>query len=97
MDERVSHILIRKIGGMFDVGDGPKFDSLAQLIEHYKENPMVESSGSVIHLKHPFHSTSFTPLNIFHRFSDLQERNPHVYGMAGFWEEFEVCRVYCVY
>jgi hypothetical protein len=31
--------------GKFDVGGGENFDSLPQLIDHYKINPMVDSSG----------------------------------------------------
>ena len=67
------------------------FDSLTSLIEHFKKKPMVEMSGSVIHLKHPFHSTSFFPANIFQRVSELQEHNPAMNGKPGFWEEFQVC------
>lgn len=87
----MSHIIIRNKDGVFDVGGGPTFSGLTPLIEHYKKNPMVETSGSVIHLKHPFHATSFLPANIFQRVSELQKQNPDVYGKAGFWEEFEVC------
>ena len=96
--------MIRNKHGLFNVGgpqfqnyveiesvSGLKFDSLSQLIEHYKKNPMVETSGSVIHLKHPFHSTAFFPANIFQRVSELQEHNPDLNGKAGFWEEFQVC------
>ena len=97
VDERVSHIIIRNKDGAFDVGGGPIFGGLTQLIEHYKKNPMVETSGSVIHLKHPFHATSFLPVNIFQRISELRKQNPDVYGKTGFWEEFEVCRVVYVY
>lgn len=35
----------------YDVGGGNKFNSLNELVEHYKKNPMVETSGSVVHLK----------------------------------------------
>ena len=99
VDERVSHIMIRKKDGVFDVGGGPTFGCLAPLIEFYKKNPMVETSGSVIHLKHPLHSihsTSFFPDNIFKQISEVQKQNQEVYGKAGFWEEFEVGRVVCV-
>ena len=93
MDERVSHIMIRKKDEVFDVGGGPTFGSLTPLIEFYKKNPMVETSGSIIHLKHPLHSTSFLPTNISQRISELQKQNQD--GKAGFWEEFEVGRVVC--
>lgn len=35
----------------YDVGGGEKFDTLTDLVEHYKKNPMVEKSGIVVHLK----------------------------------------------
>jgi len=36
----------------FDVGGGEQLASLADLVEHYKRNPMVETSGTVVHLRH---------------------------------------------
>ena len=38
--------------GKFDVGGGEQFNSLSDLVEHYKKNPMVETSGTVVHLRH---------------------------------------------
>lgn len=35
----------------YDVGGGERFDNLADLVDHYKKNPMVEKSGIVVHLK----------------------------------------------
>lgn len=37
--------------GKYDVGGGERFDTLTDLVEHYKKNPMVEKSGAVVHLK----------------------------------------------
>ena len=68
VDEHVSDVVISNVfdGGsvMFDdtrmiyaeIGSrsGFTFGSLTLLIEHYKMKPMVETTGSVIHLKHPF-------------------------------------------
>ena len=85
-------LICRKEDGVFDVGGGPKFDSLTQLIEHYNSNPMVKASGSVLHLKHPLHSTSFLPVNVSQRISELQKLKQNQDGKAGFWEEFEVGR-----
>ena len=90
VEERVSHIMIRNKDDKFDVGGGPTFSSLTELVENYKKSPMVETSGVVIHLKHPFHATSFLPANINTRVTELQKQNQDVYGKAGFWEEFEV-------
>ena len=41
----------------FDIGGGEKFDSLTELIDHYKKNHMVETSGTVIQLKIPYNAT----------------------------------------
>ena len=38
-------------GGKYDLGGGEVFDSLADMVDHYRNNPMVETSGTVIHLK----------------------------------------------
>lgn len=86
----MSHVMIRNKDNNFDVGGGPTFPSLTELVEHYKKNPMVETSGTVINLKVPFHATSFLPANIASRVAELQKQHHDVYGKAGFWEEFEV-------
>ena len=92
VDNQVLQILICCKGdGVIDVEGGPKFTSLTQLMDYYQKNPLIETSGSVLHLKHPFHATSFLPANILQHVSELQKPNPDVYGKAGFWEEFEVC------
>ena len=74
------------------MGGGPDFNSLTELIEHYKKTPLVETSGTVINLKLPYHATSFLPGTIPKRVAELQMQNQDVYGKAGFWEEFEVGR-----
>ena len=40
----------------YDVGGGEKFDSLTDLVEHYKKNPMVETLGTVLQLKQVFYT-----------------------------------------
>ena len=80
VDEHVSDIIIDSVfdGGslMSDdtrvvyaeigLGSGFMFDSLTSLVEYYKKNPMMEQSGSVIHLTH-----SFLPANISQRVTEL--------------------------
>lgn len=56
----------------YDVGGGVKFDSLSELIEHYKHNPMVETSGTVVHLKQPFNATRINASGIDGRVKELQ-------------------------
>ncbi|KYM83745.1 Tyrosine-protein phosphatase non-receptor type 11 [Atta colombica] len=77
----------------YDVGGGYKFDSLSDLIEHYKRNPMVETSGSVVHLRQPFNATRINASSIESRVRQLHKENGcsngRGKGKAGFWEEFE--------
>ena len=87
--DEISHVIIRRKDKLFDMGGGPQFRSLVDLVEHYKKNPLVETNGRVINLKHPFHSTSFLPGHIGKRIADLEKQNQDMYGKAGFWEEFE--------
>ena len=87
--DEVSHVIIRHRDNKFDMGGGPQFRTLNDLVEHYKKNPLIETSGRVIYLKLPFHSTSFLPLHIKQRVTELEKQNQDMYGKAGVWEEFE--------
>ncbi|XP_017773846.1 PREDICTED: tyrosine-protein phosphatase corkscrew isoform X2 [Nicrophorus vespilloides] len=90
-DDKVTHVMIRCTqDNRYDVGGGEKFDSLAELIEHYKRNPMVETTGTVVHLKQPFNATRINASGIHNRVKQLQEERYETTGkMGGFWEEFE--------
>ncbi|EFA12064.1 tyrosine-protein phosphatase non-receptor type 11 isoform X1 [Tribolium castaneum] len=89
-DDKMTHVMIRYSDNQYDVGGGEKFDSLAELIEYYKKNPMVETSGTVVHLKQPFNATRISASGIHSRVKQLQNENgPNGMGKAGFWEEFE--------
>ncbi|PNF27585.1 Tyrosine-protein phosphatase non-receptor type 11 [Cryptotermes secundus] len=81
--------MIRCQDNCYDVGGGERFDSLSELIEHYKKNPMVETSGTVVHLKQPFNATRINASGIDSRVKELQKENGQLTGKAGFWEEFE--------
>lgn len=73
------------------MGGGEQFATLSELIEHYKKNPMVETSGTVVNLRHPFNATRITASSIDSRVEILQrEYGPgSCFGKGGFWEEFE--------
>ncbi|XP_044752844.1 tyrosine-protein phosphatase corkscrew-like isoform X2 [Coccinella septempunctata] len=90
-DDKVTHVMIRCTpDNTYDVGGGEKFNSLADLIEHYKKNPMVETTGTVVHLKQPFNATRINASGIHSRVKQLQSENgPSGLYKAGFWEEFE--------
>ncbi|XP_031558481.1 tyrosine-protein phosphatase non-receptor type 11-like [Actinia tenebrosa] len=90
-DDKITHVMIRNHGnGQYDVGGGEKFDDLTELVEHYKKNPMVEKSGTVVHLRNPFNATRINAACIEDRVKELQKENKNVTGKAGFYEEFEV-------
>ncbi|KAK7050805.1 protein tyrosine phosphatase, non-receptor type 11, partial [Halocaridina rubra] len=55
----------------YDVGGGRKFDSLSDLVEHYRRNPMVEQSGTVVPLKMPFNATRINARGIDSRVKEL--------------------------
>ena len=86
----IAHVIIQHRDKKFDVGGGPLFTSLPELVEHYRTNPMIETSGRVISLKMPFHATTFVPASIGKRVTELEKESKDITGKAGFWEEFEV-------
>ena len=58
-EDKITHVMIRCIDGKYDIGGGEEFPSLTSLVEHYKRNPMVETTGSVVNLKQPFNATRY--------------------------------------
>lgn len=90
-DDKATHVIIRCHENKYDVGGGEKFESLTDLVEHYKKNPMVETTGTVVHLKLPFNATRITASTIDCRVRELSKENGPLSGnyKAGFWEEFE--------
>jgi len=91
-EDKVTHVMIRCCRDKYDIGGGDQFDSLTELIDHYKKNPMVETTGTVIHLRHPYNATRVNAGQIDKRVAELQkESGPSNFGSgkAGFWEEFE--------
>uniref|UniRef100_A0A3B3WGQ5 protein-tyrosine-phosphatase n=1 Tax=Poecilia mexicana TaxID=48701 RepID=A0A3B3WGQ5_9TELE len=88
---KVTHVMIRFQEGKYDVGGGERFDTLADLVDHYKKNPMVEKSGIVVHLKQPFNATRINAANIENRVRELNKvADNSEKPKQGFWEEFEV-------
>ncbi|KAB7496168.1 Tyrosine-protein phosphatase non-receptor type 11 [Armadillidium nasatum] len=89
-DDKVTHVMIRCENNKYDVGGGRKFDSLSELVEYYRQNPMVEQSGTVVPLKMPFNATRINARGIDSRVKELtKEHGQPGVGKAGFWEEFE--------
>jgi len=88
-EDKVTHVMIRYQDQKYDVGGGERFDSLSELIEHYKKNPMVETTGTVVHLKQPYNATRIHASGIESRVKELQKEYSVSTGKGGFWEEFE--------
>ncbi|XP_065656265.1 tyrosine-protein phosphatase non-receptor type 11 isoform X3 [Hydra vulgaris] len=90
-DDNVIHVMIRNVNEEYDVGGGKKFNTITELVDYYKQNPMVESKfGRVVHLKQPFNATKITASSIGDRVVELQkDANTVIQGKDGFWEEFE--------
>ncbi|XP_024903575.1 tyrosine-protein phosphatase non-receptor type 11, partial [Pteropus alecto] len=88
----VTHVMIRfQPDGKYDVGGGERFDSLGDLVERYKKNPMVEKSGAVVPLKQPLKATRVNAASMESRVQELSKA-ADAGGKAtqGFWEEFEM-------
>ncbi|KAL9970307.1 hypothetical protein ACROYT_G022661 [Oculina patagonica] len=79
LEDKITHVMIRHhTDGKYDVGGGEKFDDLTDLVEHYKKNPMVEKSGTVVQLKTPFNATRINAAAIEDRVRVLQKENKSV-------------------
>lgn len=78
--DKITHVMIRHHNGKYDVGGGERFDSLQELVEHYKRNPMVETTGTVVNMKYPFNSTRITALDIDARVRELSREFPVAAG-----------------
>lgn len=48
---------------------------MSDLIDYYKRNPMVETSGSVVHLRQPFNATRINASGIESRVRQLHKEN----------------------
>lgn len=85
----VTHVKIHYEKDKYDVGGGEEFDSLTELVDYYKKNPMVDTTGTVVALKSPFNATRFQVGDVENRVKELQKDSGHTSGKSGFWEEFE--------
>ncbi|KAJ3597475.1 hypothetical protein NHX12_000998, partial [Muraenolepis orangiensis] len=93
-DQRVTHIKILCQNESYSVGDTIFFDTLADLVEHYKRMGIEEVSGYWVHLKQPFYNTQVNAADIDTRVKILDQtaQSPEESGeksKAGFSEEFE--------
>ncbi|XP_075586841.1 tyrosine-protein phosphatase non-receptor type 11 isoform X2 [Dermatophagoides farinae] len=93
IDDKVSHVKIYCQQSKYDFGGGEKFDSLTDLIEYCKRNPIVETSGTVVNLRSPLNATKITASTIENRVKILSKEDgcdrKDRERKTGFWEEFE--------
>mmetsp|Transcript_24786 Transcript_24786/g.64549 ORF Transcript_24786/g.64549 Transcript_24786/m.64549 type:complete len:557 (-) Transcript_24786:67-1737(-) len=87
--DHVTHVVIRNVGGRFDVGGGVLFEDLTSLIDHYRKNPMMEENGKKVRMAQPFNATRVSAISIQARMAELNKETDEVFGHAGFYEEFE--------
>ncbi|XP_023948679.2 tyrosine-protein phosphatase corkscrew [Bicyclus anynana] len=97
MRDRVTHVIIRRKDNRYDVGGGLQFDDLVSLVDHYRNYPMVETTGDVLRLIQPFNATRIQVQHFYMRVKQLQKENEGpIESMAykqGFWEEFETLQM----
>uniref|UniRef100_A0A8C9WMJ2 protein-tyrosine-phosphatase n=1 Tax=Scleropages formosus TaxID=113540 RepID=A0A8C9WMJ2_SCLFO len=93
---RVSHIKIMCQNYKYTIGGSEKFDSLSDLVEHYKRKGIEELSGTWVYLKQPYYSTRVNAADIENRVKVLDQTAARENGgegekksKAGFWEEFD--------
>jgi len=88
-DDHVRHVMMRCLDGKFDVGGEPTFPTMSALVDFYSQNPMVvENDSTILHLKLPLNTTTFTVSAIADRIAELHKINVTT-GKDGFWEEHE--------
>ncbi|XP_064884178.1 tyrosine-protein phosphatase non-receptor type 6 isoform X4 [Columba livia] len=87
---KVTHIKIMCENGRYTVGGAEMFDSLADLVEHFKKTGIEEVSGSFVYLKQPYYATRVNAADIENRVQELNKKSlSEETSKAGFWEEFD--------
>uniref|UniRef100_A0A4W4EFM2 protein-tyrosine-phosphatase n=1 Tax=Electrophorus electricus TaxID=8005 RepID=A0A4W4EFM2_ELEEL len=92
---RVSHIKIMCNNDRYTVGGKDVFDSLVDLVDHFKRTGIEEISGTMVYLRQPYFSTRLNAADIDSRVKILDQKAVAKNGeggdksKAGFWEEFD--------
>ncbi|KAK2902887.1 hypothetical protein QQF64_010248 [Cirrhinus molitorella] len=91
---RVSHIKVMCNNDRYTVGGKDIFDTLTDLVEHFKRTGIEELSGTVVCLRQPYFSTRLNAADIESRVKQLDQTSDNMDGAdkkikAGFWEEFD--------
>ncbi|XP_071289233.1 tyrosine-protein phosphatase non-receptor type 6 isoform X2 [Agelaius tricolor] len=88
---KVTHIKIMCENGRYTIGGAEMFDSLTDLVEHFKKIGIEEMSGSFVYLKQPYYATRVNAADIENRVHELNKKTSlsEETSKAGFWEEFD--------
>ncbi|TRY56464.1 hypothetical protein DNTS_008704, partial [Danionella cerebrum] len=93
---RVSHIKIMCKNDRYSVGGKEDFDTLTDIVEHFKRIGIEELSGTKVTLKQPFFTTRLNAADIESRVKQLDQtlEGEKLDGAAkkikaGFWQEFD--------
>ncbi|XP_067401992.1 tyrosine-protein phosphatase non-receptor type 6 isoform X1 [Emydura macquarii macquarii] len=87
---KVTHVKIMCENGRYTVGGAEMFDTLADLVEHFKKTHIEELSGSYVYLRQPYYATRVNAADIENRVQELNKRGlAEETTKAGFWEEFD--------
>nr|XP_033781191.1 tyrosine-protein phosphatase non-receptor type 6 isoform X2 [Geotrypetes seraphini] len=87
---KVTHVKIHCENNKFTLGGTEKFETLADLIEHFKKNAIQELSGNLLHLRQPYYATRVNAAEIENRVKELNKKNEAAEATkAGFGEEFD--------
>uniref|UniRef100_A0A4X2JXH8 protein-tyrosine-phosphatase n=1 Tax=Vombatus ursinus TaxID=29139 RepID=A0A4X2JXH8_VOMUR len=87
---RVTHIKVMCEASRYTVGGSETFDSLTDLVEHFKKTGIEEASGAFVYLRQPYYATRVNAADIENRVLELNKKQQsEETSKAGFWEEFE--------
>ncbi|XP_056655174.1 tyrosine-protein phosphatase non-receptor type 6 isoform X3 [Monodelphis domestica] len=87
---RVTHIKVMCEASRYTVGGSETFDSLTDLVEHFKKTGIEEASGTFVYLRQPYYATRVNAADIENRVLELNKKQQaEETSKAGFWEEFE--------
>ncbi|XP_020849922.1 tyrosine-protein phosphatase non-receptor type 6 isoform X2 [Phascolarctos cinereus] len=87
---RVTHIKVMCEASRYTVGGSETFDSLTDLVEHFKKTGIEEASGTFVYLRQPYYATRVNAADIENRVLELNKKQQaEDTSKAGFWEEFE--------
>ncbi|XP_069769297.1 tyrosine-protein phosphatase non-receptor type 6-like, partial [Narcine bancroftii] len=86
---KVTHIKIMFKDEQYTVGGALSFDTLSDLVEHYRNSAIEQLDGMKVLLKQPYYATRINAADIENRVEQLNKPHNEEGAKAGFWEEFD--------